>query len=283
MKAWIPVALLALAACSAQKPETSAGASARKRPTNLAVVLLSKAVLPDAKAVAAALPAYERGTRGVRLTPRAEHPARTLEFDAGACGSTLVALMPAAVPNGEADDSARFSLSSIGSGWKLPPHEAHLVVATMGGGPSKLENLSCFTSIVAAVTEVSPALGVYSAAAGATHDPRFFTSMARGDGIAPKVILWNGVSIATEKDDRFSLLSLGMKQLDLPDLLLVVPSASTDEAVPLLFDLLAYLAERGEPIAEGDTVGRTEEERLRVHYVSSPIDPMVQVWRVQVE
>ncbi len=39
------------------------------------------------------------------------------------------------------------------------------------------------------------------------------------------------------------------------------------------FDLLGYVAERGEHFPEGDTVGRTADEKLPVHYVSSPIDP----------
>jgi Domain of unknown function (DUF4261) len=78
-------------------------------------------------------------------------------------------------------------------------------------------------------------------------------------------------------------LSLGMKQLELPDLLLVVPSGKADEALPMLYDLLAYAVSRGRPLADGDRVGRTEAEKLPVHYVPSPVDPKVKVWRVELK
>jgi hypothetical protein len=44
-----------------------------------------------------------------------------------------------------------------------------------------------------------------------------------------------------EADGRLSLLSLGMKQLELPDLLLVAPSGKADKALPKLYGLLAYV------------------------------------------
>ena len=76
-------------------------------------------------------------------------------------------------------------------------------------------------------------------------------------------------------------MSLGMKQLELPDLLLVAPSGKADEALPMLYDLLAYVVSRGRPLADGDTVGRTAAEKLPVHYVPSPVDRKVKVWRVE--
>lgn len=48
-----------------------------------------------------------------------------------------------------------------------------------------------------------------------------------------------------------------------------------------MFDLLAYVAQRGEAIPEGETVGRTDEERLRVRYVTSPLNSKAKVWRVE--
>jgi hypothetical protein len=74
-----------------------------------------------------------------------------------------------------------------------------------------------------------------------------------------------------------------MKQLELPDLLLVAPSGKADEALPMLYDLLAYVVSRGRPLAEGDTVGRTAAEKLPVHYVPSPVDPKMNVWRVELK
>jgi hypothetical protein len=74
-----------------------------------------------------------------------------------------------------------------------------------------------------------------------------------------------------------------MKQLGLPELLLEAPKKSAGQALETFFNLLAYVAERGKALPEGDTVGRTADERLPVHYVPSPADPKEKVWRVELK
>lgn len=71
--------------------------------------------------------------------------------------------------------------------------------------------------------KASNAVGVYWGEAGATHDPKFFISVAQDQDPASRLMLWTGVSIGRERDRRRSLLSLGMQQLTLPDLLLIAP------------------------------------------------------------
>jgi hypothetical protein len=95
------------------------------------------------------------------------------------------------------------------------------------------------------------------------------------------MMLWTGLSIGAEPDGRMSLLSLGMKQLQLPDLLLVARKSEGNAALGAFFDFLGMLAKFGKPLPEGDTVGRSAAERLPVRYVPSPIDAAVQVWRVE--
>jgi hypothetical protein len=134
------------------------------------------------------------------------------------------------------------------------------------------------------VTKASRAVGVYWGNARATHDPAFFISVAQEPALASRVMLWTGVSLAREADGRLSLLSLGMQQLDLPDLLLVASqSTGGNDALATFFDLLAYVAQREKPIPEGDTVGRNAEEHLLVRYVPSPLDPSKKVWRVELK
>jgi hypothetical protein len=259
--------------------------AAPPKPTtmNLAFVLLAEPKLPKGEAVERAFAAYALDGQKLRARPSAAKKpgaADTLEFDTGGGAYAVVALMPVAVPNHEADEAVRYSVSAFGGRWKLPAHKAHLVVTARGTGGAR-ESLSAFTSLVAAVAEASSAVGVYCGNAGATHDPKFFRETARDRDASSRLVLWTGVSIARGEDGRLSLLSLGMKQLALPDLLLVVPGSKANEALPMLFDLLGDALSRGEALPEGDTVGRTASEKLPVHYVPSPVDPKVKVWRVE--
>jgi len=263
-------------------------APSKERTMNLAFVLLSKPHLPKPEEIARAFGRFaaskDQALRPRPATGEARSKTDVVELELSSGGMVLVALMPAAVPKGEADDAARFSVSSLGSGWKLPPHAAHLVVTLREASAlSATEALSRFTSVLAAVTDVSAAVGVYWGNAGATHDPKFFIAAAQRHEVASRIMLWTGVSVAREADGRVSLLSTGMKQLSLPDLLLVAPKSAGTTALSTFFDLLTYVTELGKPLPEGDTVGRTADERLPVHYVKSPLDPNVKVWRVELK
>ncbi|MFK7961306.1 MAG: hypothetical protein AB8G96_12375 [Phycisphaerales bacterium] len=68
--------------------------------------------------------------------------------------------------------------------------------------------------------------------------------------------------------------------IGLPNLLLEMATDSPGEAIGAHYDLLSYLVDRGKPIREGDTVGRSADECGRVKYVKSPAEPSEQVWRV---
>lgn len=185
----------------------------------------------------------------------------------------VTGLMPA--PIAEADAATDRSLSGLQGSWTLPEHHAHLVV-TQVSEDSSLESLTTFTRVIAAMVRATDAVGVYWGEAGATHHPEFVVDLAKSDLPLP---LWVGVSIAKEKSG-ISLLSMGMKQLELPELLLSAPMPDGG-ALQFFYELLAYVARTGQPIPDGETVGRTEKEKLKVRYVPSPLDENSTVWNVR--
>lgn len=249
----------------------------------VAFVLLSEPRLPKREDVVQSFSTFATKGQGIQLGKSEAKPdSEVLEFDLKPNGNAFVMLLPMAVPNGEADDAVRFSLSAMGTGWKLPKHNAHLIVTCNTSG-APLESLSLLTSLLAAVVKSSPAVGIYWGEASATHDPKFFLETAQESDISFRIMLWTGVSMAREADGRLSLLSLGMEQLNLPDLLLVAPKSAGSSALEAFFNLLAYVANRGTPIPDGDTVGRSATEKLRVQYVSSPLDQKTKVWRVEMK
>ena len=189
--------------------------------------------------------------------------------------NVLAALMPVAVPEGEADGATDHSLSGLDGSWTLPEHRAHLVVAQQGATHADVEELTAFTRVVAAIVRATNAVGVYWGEGGATHHPEFVVNIAHSELPLP---IWVGVSVAKSARGP-ELLSIGMKQLGLPDLLLSTPGLD-GSVFELFYDLLAYVTRRGKKLPEGDGVGRTAKEKLKVHYVPSPTHPEEQVWNV---
>jgi len=215
----------------------------------------------------------------VDASSAADDPA-ALHIRLGDGDEVLAMPIAAPVPHGEAEEAARFSVSVLSSEEPLPSHATHLIVTMLGQArPLDVDRKLRFTRLLAAIVQSTGAVGVYSGAAGATHPAPFFVELARDTDLP--LLLWTGVSLAGD-EARLSLLSLGMAQFELPDLLLETPRAMGTDALGFFFDLLEYVLTRGAAIPDGETVGRTPDERLPVSYVPSPIDPSRQVFRVQV-
>lgn len=236
-------------------------------------------LLPDKRPLAAA--AFEKALKDFpelgAVTWLSSTREGTSAFSVGTL-NVLCALMPMAVPEGEAEGATEHSLSGLDGSWSLPEHQAHLVVVqqeTKGAKGTRLEELTAFTRVVAAIVRATSAVGVYWGEGGATHHPEFVVNIAHSELPLP---IWVGVSVA-KAGKGSELLSIGMKQLGLPELLLITPEL--DGAVfEFFYDLLAYVVRRGKRLPEGDSVGRTEKERLKVHYVASPVEADDWVWSV---
>ena len=211
--------------------------------------------------------------------------------------SVRVLAVPGPVPNAEADTSAFLSLSSVNGRWRLGKHAAHLALSLEGamqtnaGGmlsrlsgatreANKLERLSVFTRVVAAVAKASNGLGVHWAAGPVTHSPEFFAQVAK-DASLP-LPLWIGVSLTPEPDGRTSVLSFGMQQLSLPDLMLSGPAKDElPDTIDFFFSALATIAERGVAPHEGETIPRSLLSRPRVSYGAHPVETGMKIWKLE--
>ena len=263
-----------------------------ERPAPVPLVLTGSVALPSRAAVERAVAELVPGAR-----PGWEETANRAVLSVDELRVEVV-LTPAPVPNAEADTAAFLSLSSLRDNWRLPGHAAHLVVRRLDpvrGDVTRstsllgrvlgsqrpatpLESLSRFTKVVAALTRASDALGVYWGAAPVTHEPRFFVDLARETDVP--LPLWLGVTITPEPADRLSVLSMGMRQLGLPDLLLGAPKKDLGDTLDFFFSTLTFVAERGEQLPDGHVVPRSLLQRPAVRYVASPLDDNTRVFRL---
>jgi hypothetical protein len=245
----------------------------------LAFVLTNRAGLPEAGAIADAYAEVTpEGGRPIVWEGGEEGDPDQRALSVGGA-SLVLAAMPAPVPDGEAEEAVRLSLSALGTGWSLPEHGFHIIIAATNlDEASRVPERCDYTRLVAAVARACQAVGVYWGSASATHEPEFFFETAR-DMEVP-IALWTGVSVARDGDERVSLLSLGMSQFGMEDLLLTGPLTQAGEAIEMFFDLLAYAVRRGSTVVSGETIGRSDDERIEVQIVESPVDPEAKVWRV---
>lgn len=197
--------------------------------------------------------------------------------------TTIVALMPAPIPNGEAEDAARLSMSAFSPKYgPLPSHAAHLVVTTSTApGPISPDTLLRHTRVVAAAASAYGAVGVYEGNACATHPAAFYLDAVSTSPLP--LMVWTGVSVAREPDGRTSMLTLGVQNmLGVPDVLVSASPGGATEALAFACDMIRYVLDRGAALEDGHTVGRTAEEKILVRYVPSPLDASRQVVRLDI-
>jgi hypothetical protein len=246
---------------------------------DVAFVLLTVAKLAHPPAIVSA---YHRIMPNAPPLTIEGKDGRVLTIHVRGGDDVIVALAPIPIPHDEAEDNVDASMSAhVGKGWTLPPYHAHLVVIQeQKVKRSRYIQLVAFTRVVAAIAEANDAVGVYWGGGHVTNDSKVFIELAAPSedplGLA---MLWNGLEITTE-GDRVSYLTLGMQQLNLPNIHLTAQLADARHAIHVLFDCVTYVIQRGSALPAGDTVGRTAGERIPVRYEPSPAGDGRQVWRI---
>ncbi|GIW91490.1 MAG: hypothetical protein KatS3mg109_1922 [Pirellulaceae bacterium] len=242
----------------------------------LGLVLLPHPYVPEAESVVSAFRKYALGDEALRVWREAGEPSGQSGhvFTVTTGEIVTVFLLPARVPDPDTEEHMRFSCGRYQDDWKRPEYRAYLVVwfDSHPGTPRWLV-MSRFIAVVAAVMETSRATGVYWLGARATHTANYFLRTASEHSVAANATLWSGFACTAEDDGQFGFLSLGMSQLDMPDVLVMVRESSDSDALTFLYDIIHFLARRGKPFDDGDVFVDDDEREFPIRYVPSPLQP----------
>lgn len=242
-----------------------------------AFVLLSESRLPSRAELTAALELYAGGDVHVDASDGVLVSA--VSFSTGE--KAVFGLVPAEIPDGEAQEHFDRSLCAFQPDFVAPGHTAHIVVFfTRPDGADAIRSTDRFTALLGALANSSPSVGVYIGGV-VSHVTEYFLDVAADSSHSTRTLLWTGVSIATPSRGGVSLLSSGLPQLGLPDLLLESRTLPVADATQAFFDFLGYLLELGRPLELHETIGRTTDEKLRIKYSRSPVEAHSKVWHVE--
>ncbi|MFO0745559.1 MAG: DUF4261 domain-containing protein [Myxococcota bacterium] len=287
--------LLTVSVASAAAPHPKPKPDAKPEPGTTAVdehavfvamVLLPKPLEPSSDDV---LAAYQRvAPKGPELAVAPSPDANGPAMYALGRATVTVELVPAPVADDKADAAAAASLHGFLKDWRPETHRAHLVVS-LAPDPKRPRRMAYidFLHATAAVASAAHAGGVYLVGGGLTNPSGFFIDAVSQD--PPLVVGYTGIQRVYERDPaadpktpptRFGLLSRGMTELGLPDLYFTAPLEKASDGLEYFLDLLSYMVSLGKAPPDGDTVGRSDDEKLPVRYEASPADTSVKVWRV---
>jgi len=214
----------------------------------------------------------------------------TMHFEAN--GRMLsAALMPAPIPP---DELAR----PIASSWwwpqasaQLAGHTHHVIVGHLGAesdGAGAVAARLLLTRLITLMIDETDAVGVYWGDGALVHDAPIFQRLT--GGISPSNVptaLWVNIQVGPDmqaaeagQTGLFAGYTLGLDALGHLELQTRQAAIDGEQMFQTIHDFAHYLISARPVIADGDTIGATEHERIVVRYRPNVWEPTKQAYEL---
>ena len=179
----------------------------------------------------------------------------------------IVALMPMAVPNGEAEHYAKANYMWKDAEKTVSRHKAHLIVTVLGEG-DMLTRANVFVKICSSLMNQENAVALYSE--GAVYSPqmfRDFSGVLKDEGLSGEVPILNLVWFGIYGDGKISgVYTYGMRRLGKEEIEIYVPQklADLNQIRSFLVSVAAYVIGDDVILRDGETIGFSAEQKLPI-------------------
>lgn len=194
----------------------------------------------------------------IDVTKDHEETDTALVFSVGTM-TAAVSLMPAPVPNGEAEKNAENNYMWPEAVEAAKAHKAHILVAVLGKHDDLLERGKLFTKIVACCCRQRNATGVYTS--GVVFEPRVyegFAGMMKEYGLPVFNWIWFGLYRGRKGVCcyTYGLDAFGKDEMEVLD-----ADAKPSEVRDFLVSLVSYVLEGDVTLRDGETIGFTADDK----------------------
>jgi hypothetical protein len=197
----------------------------------------------------------------------------------------FLAHMPAPIPGGEAEDNADGNFLWPNGKEEAAKHASHVIVTNTGAGKQTPVQSALEVSRLALVAlDVFDGIGVYWGNARVCNSRQVFEDFCEdiSEEHVP-VPVWLRFQLVRASDDEIGLYTLGMRQFGLMEIEIDRSKMDVEELFEFVANVAHYLIQSGPVIADGNTVGGSEEERILVRHRPSMIDKDRQVYKIVFE
>ncbi len=197
-------------------------------------------------------------------------------------GTAMISHMDVAIPKGELQRVCTFAWYWKAACNTVNDHRAHYLVILMGTKLSKLDSALLQTKLVAAALESSDAVAVYWGTNLQSREVflKGSTDLAREQ---PPASLWVGQRLSREQSGNFTMSTDGLKSFGLMEIETKDAPVDGVKLVSLIVSTAQYLIRKGAVIRDGDTIGESAAQRIRVRHKESLWNDRETVYRVEFE
>jgi uncharacterized protein DUF4261 len=197
----------------------------------------------------------------------------------------FLAHMPAAIPNGEAEENADGNFLWPNGRDEAAQHRSHVIVTCLGAADqSPIQSALSVSRLALVALELFDGIGVYWGNASVCNSREVFEDFcANMSEEHVPVPVWLRFQLVRASNDEIGLYTLGMHQFGLMDIEVDHCKMELQDLFESVSNIAHYLIQRGPVIADGNTVGGSEEERYLVRHRPSMIDPNRLVYKIVFE
>lgn len=200
-------------------------------------------------------------------------------------GESIVGFLvhvPAPIPEGEAEASAEGNVLWPNGKDKAAEHRSHVIVTIIGAGDqTPVQSALAVSRLALVALELFDGIGVYWGCANVSNSRAVFEAFCENisDEHLP-VPVWLRFQLVRASDDEVGLYTFGMHQFGLMEIEVDRCRMKVTDLIEFVSNLAHYLIQSGPVIADGNTVGGSEDERILVRHCASMVDQHRRVYKV---
>ncbi|MBD5130399.1 MAG: DUF4261 domain-containing protein [Ruminococcaceae bacterium] len=176
----------------------------------------------------------------------------------------VIGLMPAPVPDGEAEYWAKGNYMWQDAETVTASHKAHAIIAILGKEDDLVKKGELFVKVVCAMMKQETAVAFYNE--GAVFPPKMYIDFAGllSDGHVPVLnLVWLGIF---GDGKQAGVYTYGMRRLGREEMEVYVSADKADfnELREFMLMIASYVLETGATLHDGETIGFSEDQKLPI-------------------
>jgi serine/threonine protein kinase len=180
----------------------------------------------------------------------------------------LLAHMPAPIPNHEAEENADGNFLWPNGKAEAAEHRSHVIVTNIGAGDqTPIQSAIAVSRLALAALKLFDGIGVYWGNASVCNSREVFERFCENlsEEHVP-VPVWLRFQLVRGSDDEVGLYTLGMSQFGLMEIEVDRSRIKVQDLFEFVSNIAHHLIQSGPVIADGNTVGGNEVERILVRH-----------------
>ncbi len=232
----------------------------------LAMIALNSADMPGIKNLAKSF--YDLS--GIKINTSSEKTEdNALNFSIGKDSARLI-LISEPIPWSQLEGPCATAWWWPEAAEKMRGHTHHLIVTYFGKSEDLVGNYLTLTRLVSAAAAHTNAAGIYWGAGTLVHEPNMFTQQTAAISRENLPLdLWIDFRIGRNEDGSFSLVTTGMKEFNHLEIEILQSFSQPDQIMDFVFTIAHYIIAADVDVRDGETIGRTAEEKIPARHLPS--------------